>query len=110
SEERSGHLLLRSLRASRNVGLQTGAVQARRAVYARPGQVDHVPGRKWKPGQTTLAIPSAWTEWKNDFRYAAATCGVGGRSLLHPFDDRKVEHARSGREPDEHRLHSRWFS
>ena len=30
--------------------------------------------------------------------------------MLHPFDDREVEHARPGGEPDEHGLHARWLS
>ena len=74
------------------------------------GKARHVPGRKRQPCQAALALQAARPVRQDDLGPAAEPRGAGRRDVLHPFDDGEEQHARAGREPDEHRLHARRFS
>ena len=107
-EARADHLLLRRVQPPRHVRLQAGADQARRPADARRREARHVPGRERQPRRSRCGRSSrAGSRGKMISDLLPAPRRAGRRHVLHPLDDREEQHARPGREPDEHRLHAR---
>ncbi len=102
--------LLRGMQPSRYLGLQTGTDQAARHCHAGRRQAGDVSGSVGQPDQESLGVQTARPVGQVRFRSAAASGRAGRRNVLHPFDDVEDQHARSGREPHEHRLCRRRLS
>ncbi len=85
-------------------------VEARRPPDARHRQARHLPGRERQPRPTVVAVQAARAERQDGLGPVSEPRRTGRRDVLHPLDDGPQQHARTGREPDEHRLHARRLS
>ena len=107
-QPRADGLLLRRLEPRRHVRLQERAGQ-RHDTPLPSGKLVTFQGENGNLIKPLWPFKPARPVRQNGLRVAAAPGRAGRRDVLYPFDDGQIQHARTGREPDEHRLHARRF-
>ncbi len=92
----------------RHVRLQAGTGRSATASRCRAAEkLVTFQGEKGNLVEAAVDVPAARAERQDGLRPAAEPRGPRRRDVLRPLDDRQEQHARPGREPDEHRVHAR---